>query len=170
MPKTCENFILLCKRGYYDGVQFHRSIPNFMVRYTCPAFITVFCRSDRLNAIRSKAVIQRAQAKVVSVHSVANSKTSLHPNWYSVTAKLVVLHFAASELTPCDCDCSRTMLVECSQWQTLAQTRTVHSSSSHSRRVRIWTRNTPYSAGAVAAVHLLSLFVLCCSHQLLLWL
>lgn len=31
VPKTSENFMLLCKRGYYDGVGFHRSIPNFMV-------------------------------------------------------------------------------------------------------------------------------------------
>jgi peptidyl-prolyl cis-trans isomerase-like protein 2 len=31
-PRTCENFIVLCKAGYYDGVGFHRSIKNFMIQ------------------------------------------------------------------------------------------------------------------------------------------
>lgn len=30
-PKTCENFIRLCKKQYYDGTIFHRSIRNFVV-------------------------------------------------------------------------------------------------------------------------------------------
>uniref|UniRef100_A0A670K199 RING-type E3 ubiquitin-protein ligase PPIL2 n=1 Tax=Podarcis muralis TaxID=64176 RepID=A0A670K199_PODMU len=30
-PKTCENFIKLCKKNYYDGTIFHRSIRNFVV-------------------------------------------------------------------------------------------------------------------------------------------
>ena len=29
--KTCENFIKLCQKGYYNGTVFHRSIKNFMV-------------------------------------------------------------------------------------------------------------------------------------------
>ncbi|RYO76192.1 hypothetical protein DL766_009020 [Monosporascus sp. MC13-8B] len=31
-PRTCKNFTTLCQRGYYDGVIFHRIIPNFMVQ------------------------------------------------------------------------------------------------------------------------------------------
>ncbi|KAJ0097357.1 hypothetical protein Patl1_28514 [Pistacia atlantica] len=31
-PRTCENFITLCERGYYDGVAFHRNIRNFMIQ------------------------------------------------------------------------------------------------------------------------------------------
>ncbi|KAK1268926.1 Peptidyl-prolyl cis-trans isomerase-like 2 [Acorus gramineus] len=31
-PRTCENFITLCERGYYNGVAFHRSIRNFMIQ------------------------------------------------------------------------------------------------------------------------------------------
>lgn len=31
-PKTCENFIGLVKKGYYDGTIFHRIIKNFMIQ------------------------------------------------------------------------------------------------------------------------------------------
>ncbi|XP_022666949.1 peptidyl-prolyl cis-trans isomerase-like 2 isoform X3 [Varroa destructor] len=32
VPKTCENFIKLCEREYYDGSIFHRSIRNFILQ------------------------------------------------------------------------------------------------------------------------------------------
>lgn len=31
-PKACENFMELAKKGYYDGVIFHRVIKNFMIQ------------------------------------------------------------------------------------------------------------------------------------------
>ena len=31
-PMTCANFLNLAKRGYYNGIKFHRVIPNFMVQ------------------------------------------------------------------------------------------------------------------------------------------
>ncbi len=31
-PKATENFVGLVKKGYYDGVIFHRVIPNFMIQ------------------------------------------------------------------------------------------------------------------------------------------
>ncbi|WP_034550956.1 peptidylprolyl isomerase [Carnobacterium funditum] len=31
-PKTVENFLGLAKKGYYDGVIFHRVIPEFMIQ------------------------------------------------------------------------------------------------------------------------------------------
>ena len=31
-PKTCKNFAQLAQRGYYNGVIFHRVIPDFMVQ------------------------------------------------------------------------------------------------------------------------------------------
>ncbi len=31
-PKTCINFTGLIERGYYDGVVFHRIIPNYMIQ------------------------------------------------------------------------------------------------------------------------------------------
>lgn len=31
-PKTCENFIKLAEKGYYDGLTFHRIIQEFMIQ------------------------------------------------------------------------------------------------------------------------------------------
>lgn len=31
-PKAVENFVTLCKEGYYDGVSFHRVVENFMIQ------------------------------------------------------------------------------------------------------------------------------------------
>jgi peptidyl-prolyl cis-trans isomerase B (cyclophilin B) len=35
-PVTVANFINLAKRGYYDGLTFHRVIPDFMIQGGCP--------------------------------------------------------------------------------------------------------------------------------------
>ena len=35
-PRTVENFIKLAKDGYYDGLAFHRVIPNFVIQGGCP--------------------------------------------------------------------------------------------------------------------------------------
>ena len=35
-PLTVANFINLTKRGYYDGLIFHRVIPDFMIQGGCP--------------------------------------------------------------------------------------------------------------------------------------
>ena len=31
-PQTVANFVKLAKSGYYDGIKFHRVIPNFMIQ------------------------------------------------------------------------------------------------------------------------------------------
>ena len=35
-PVTVANFVNLSKRGYYDGLKFHRVIPDFMIQGGCP--------------------------------------------------------------------------------------------------------------------------------------
>lgn len=36
VPKTVGNFVKLAKDGFYDGLKFHRVIPDFMVQTGCP--------------------------------------------------------------------------------------------------------------------------------------
>ena len=35
-PNTVNNFISLIRKGYYDGLTFHRVIPGFMIQGGCP--------------------------------------------------------------------------------------------------------------------------------------
>jgi len=35
-PRTVANFVELAGKGYYDGLTFHRVIPDFMVQGGCP--------------------------------------------------------------------------------------------------------------------------------------
>ena len=35
-PKTVENFITLAKKGFYNGLTFHRVVPDFVVQGGCP--------------------------------------------------------------------------------------------------------------------------------------
>ena len=35
-PQTVANFVELAKSGFYDGLNFHRVIPNFVIQGGCP--------------------------------------------------------------------------------------------------------------------------------------
>src|SRR5690606_41509252 len=35
-PNTVDNFVKLSKEGFYDGLTFHRVIPNFVIQGGCP--------------------------------------------------------------------------------------------------------------------------------------
>jgi len=35
-PRTVDNFVTLAKRGFYDGLTFHRVVPAFVVQGGCP--------------------------------------------------------------------------------------------------------------------------------------
>lgn len=35
-PTTVNNFVALARRGYYDGLTFHRVVPDFVIQGGCP--------------------------------------------------------------------------------------------------------------------------------------
>lgn len=35
-PKTVNNFVFLAQEGYYDGLTFHRVVPDFVIQGGCP--------------------------------------------------------------------------------------------------------------------------------------
>jgi cyclophilin family peptidyl-prolyl cis-trans isomerase len=35
-PRTVDNFVTLARDGFYDGIAFHRVIPDFMIQSGCP--------------------------------------------------------------------------------------------------------------------------------------
>jgi peptidyl-prolyl cis-trans isomerase B (cyclophilin B) len=68
-PNTVANFITLSKKGYYDGLTFHRVIPDFVIQGGCPngdgrggPGYTIKCELDGKNQYHDKGVLSMAHA------------------------------------------------------------------------------------------------------------
>jgi len=68
-PGTVENFITLSKKGYYDGLTFHRVIPDFVVQGGCPngtgsggPGYKIPCELDGENQYHDRGVLSMAHA------------------------------------------------------------------------------------------------------------
>jgi len=68
-PNTVANFITLSKKGYYDGLTFHRVIPDFVIQGGCPngdgrggPGYTIKCELDGKNQYHEKGVLSMAHA------------------------------------------------------------------------------------------------------------
>jgi peptidyl-prolyl cis-trans isomerase B (cyclophilin B) len=66
-PIAVQNFIDLSKKGYYDGLVFHRVIPSFMIQGGCPdgsgaggPGYTIPCELDGVKQIHDKGVLSMA--------------------------------------------------------------------------------------------------------------
>ena len=68
-PKTVENFVNLSKKGFYDGLTFHRVIPDFVIQGGCPdgtgtggPGYSIDCELDGENQFHDKGVLSMAHA------------------------------------------------------------------------------------------------------------
>lgn len=68
-PGTVENFIKLSKDGYYNGLTFHRVIPEFVTQGGCPKGdgtggpgYTIDCELDGDNQYHDRGVLSMAHA------------------------------------------------------------------------------------------------------------
>jgi peptidyl-prolyl cis-trans isomerase B (cyclophilin B) len=66
-PGTVKNFVTLAQKGFYDGLKFHRVIPDFMVQGGCPEGTgaggpgyTIACELDGENQVHDKGVLSMA--------------------------------------------------------------------------------------------------------------
>ena len=68
-PNTVDNFTKLSKEGFYDGLTFHRVIPNFVIQGGCPKGTgaggpgyTIDCELDGENQYHDRGVLSMAHA------------------------------------------------------------------------------------------------------------
>lgn len=68
-PNTVDNFCKLAKEGFYDGLTFHRVIPNFVIQGGCPEGTgtggpgyTIDCELDGDNQYHDRGVLSMAHA------------------------------------------------------------------------------------------------------------
>lgn len=68
-PKTVANFVKLSKLGFYDGLTFHRVIPDFVIQGGCPKGTgaggpgyTIECELKGENQYHDRGVLSMAHA------------------------------------------------------------------------------------------------------------
>jgi len=68
-PNTVTNFIKLSEKGYYNGLTFHRVIPDFVIQGGCPngtgsggPGYSIDCELDGENQYHDKGVLSMAHA------------------------------------------------------------------------------------------------------------
>lgn len=68
-PGTVANFIKLAKEGFYDGLKFHRVIPDFVIQGGCPngtgsggPGYVIMCETSGDNQYHDRGVLSMAHA------------------------------------------------------------------------------------------------------------
>lgn len=68
-PNTVKNFTELAEKGYYDGLTFHRVLPNFVIQGGCPKGdgtggpgYQIDCELDGDNQYHDRGVLSMAHA------------------------------------------------------------------------------------------------------------
>ena len=113
-PNTVKNFTDLIEKGYYDGLTFHRVIPDFVIQGGCPEGTgsggpgyTINCELDGDNQYHDRGVLSMAHAGRNSGGSqffICHSRTNtahLDRN-HTVFAKVVDGHDVIDEINQGD--------------------------------------------------------------------
>lgn len=68
-PNTVKNFVDLAKKGFYDGLTFHRVIPGFVIQGGCPTGTgtggpgyKIKCETEGENQYHDRGVLSMAHA------------------------------------------------------------------------------------------------------------
>jgi len=68
-PNTVKNFTDLAKKGFYDGLSFHRVIPDFVIQGGCPEGTgaggpgyTIDCETEGDNQYHDRGILSMAHA------------------------------------------------------------------------------------------------------------
>lgn len=68
-PGTANNFKTLIRKGFYDGLNFHRVIPNFVIQGGCPnkngmggPGYSIPCETDKQRQYHDRGVLSMAHA------------------------------------------------------------------------------------------------------------
>ncbi len=68
-PKTVENFVSLIEKGFYNGLNFHRVLPDFVIQGGCPdgtgaggPGYSIDCELDGGNQYHDRGVLSMAHA------------------------------------------------------------------------------------------------------------
>lgn len=68
-PNTVKNFVKLAKKGYYNGLTWHRVLPDFVIQGGCPRGdgtggpgYTIDCETEGENQYHDRGVLSMAHA------------------------------------------------------------------------------------------------------------
>ena len=97
-PKTVENFVTLAKKGFYNGLNFHRVVPDFVVQGGCPKGngtggpgYTIKAEFNKQKHVRGTVAMARSQHpdSAGSQFYICYGNTPHLDNQYTVFGKVV---------------------------------------------------------------------------------
>ena len=86
-PNTVNNFVSLVKKGYYDGLIFHRVINGFMIQGGCP---------DGTGSIKGEFAQNGFANELAHTEGVLSMARAMHPD--SAGSQFFIMHKAAPHL------------------------------------------------------------------------
>ena len=92
-PNTVNNFISLVKKGYYDGLIFHRVINGFMIQGGCPEGTGM---GGPGYSIKGEFAQNGVKNDLVHTEGVLSMARAMHPN--SGGSKFFIMHKASPHL------------------------------------------------------------------------